>query len=290
MRESTPTLLSFLRQALGVPLGAIPLSACRVERAYLLEKGGIPLNGTAILMTVPYVMADDVYATERNLSLYAVPNDYHGYFEALKQDLIPKLQGLFPAHRFSLFADHSPIAEIDAALQCGLGILGDNGLLITPAYGSFVFIGEIVTDMTYELVTGEDSGFIPSSPGRCEGCGACVAACPGKCLPSSRASCVSAISQKKGELSEEEISLLLSQDLVWGCDTCQLVCPHNRRILKNQADTPIAYFQNDRMITVTEHTILDMPENLFQKRAYAWRGRTVILRNLRLQATRKEET
>ncbi len=288
MRENTPTLLSFLGQALGVPLGAIPLSECRVERPYLLEKNALLLSGTVILMTVPYVMADDVYDPERNLSLYAVSEDYHGYFEALQHALIPELHNHFPNYHFALFADHSPILEVDAAIKCGMGILGDNGLLITPEYGSFVFIGEVITDMPYELVTGQQQAFVPSPVRRCAGCGACISACPGQCLPTSRNTCISAISQKKGELSEEEISLLCKQSLIWGCDTCQLVCPLNQTILGKRINTPVTYFQNNRMASLDENSILEMSEESFKKRAYSWRGRAVILRNLKLQEERRK--
>lgn len=288
MRENTHTLLSFLGQALGVPLGAIPLSECRVERAYLLEKNALSLDGTVVLLTVPYMMTDDVHDPHRNLSIYAIPEDYHGYFEKLKQELIPNLYHHFPDYHFGLFSDHSPILEVDAAVKCGMGILGENGLLITPQYGSFVFIGEIVTDMTYELVTGQEHAFVPSPMRHCDGCGACISACPGQCLPNSRNTCVSAISQKKGELSEEEAALLCKQSLIWGCDTCQLVCPMNQQVLKKHINTPVAYFQNNRRAVLNENDILEMPEDIFQKRAYSWRGRTVILRNLKLQKERRK--
>ena len=70
--------------------------------------------------------------------------------------------------------------------------------------------------------------------------------------------------------------------LVWGCDVCQLVCPHNRRIIRRGADTPIAYFREER-ITHVDSAILDaMTEEAFSARAYAWRGRAVIRRNAEL--------
>ncbi len=288
MRENTPTLLSYLGQALGVPLGAIPLSECRVERPYLLEKNSLSLNGTAVLLTVPYIMADDVYTPERNLSLYAIPEDYHIYFEMLKEALLPKLCDHFPDHHFALFADHSPILEVDAAIKCGMGILGDHGLLITPQYGSFVFIGEVITDMSYELVTGEKHPFVPLPIQHCDGCGACASACPGQCLPHSRSTCVSALSQKKGELNEDEISFLCKQSLIWGCDTCQLVCPMNQEILRKRINTPVTYFQNHRVASLDETSILEMSEEIFKRRAYSWRGRAVILRNLKLQEERRK--
>lgn len=282
MLDCTTSLLSFIGQALGVPLGAIPLSECRIQRSYLLEQSGLGTGGTAILFAVPYVVTADAYKPERNVSLYAIPEDYHRYFEGLKTTLIPLLLDTFPGFRFSLFSDHSPIAEVEAAIRCGLGIMGKHGLLITKDYGSFVFLGEIITDMPWERVTGSDEKFQTQDLHYCEGCDVCIRECPGGCLPQHRDTCVSAISQKKGTLIEDEVRLLKSQPLAWGCDVCQLVCPHNRRVIAEGRDTPVAYFKKNRMIHIDKTHLSQMDEATFGRRAYAWRGKAVIERNLSL--------
>ena len=282
MQTHTSHLLSFLGQALGVPLGAIPLSQCRILRPYLLEKMGLGINGTAVIFAVPYLIAADAKDPRRNLSLYAVPEDYHGYFNDLKDTLLPRLRDMFPEAHFGLFADHSPIAEVEAAVKCGLGCLGKHGLLITQAYGSFVFLGELITDLHPDMVMDDAVCSQRSVMNTCEGCDACIRACPGKCLPSHRDTCISAISQKKGDLTPEEIRLLTAQTLVWGCDVCQLVCPHNRRVIEADKNTPVTYF-SDHRIKYIDQTILDqMDDAAFSRRAYAWRGKTVIMRNLAL--------
>ncbi len=282
MLDRTTSLLSFMGQALGVPLGAIPLSQCRIQRPYLLERSGLSHEGTAVLFAVPYVVTADAHKPERNLSLYAIPEDYHRYFENLKASLIPQLSGAYPDFRFELFSDHSPISEVEAAVKCGLGIMGKHGLLITEDYGSFVFLGEIVTNMPWAQVTGTEAGFKAQALRGCEGCDACIRACPGGCLPQHRETCVSAISQKKGTLTAEDMRLLTSQPLVWGCDVCQLVCPHNRRIIAEGRDTPVAYFTQNRIHHIDETLLSQMSEEAFGRRAYAWRGKAVIERNLSL--------
>ena len=274
------TMLDTIQSLLGMPACAIPLSYCKPARTYLLERAGIPATGTAVLFTVPYVMTADVEDPRRNLSLYAVPRDYHGYMKALSETVLPSLQASFPAHRFALYADHSPICEVDAAARAGLGVLGDNGLLITPAYGSLVFIGEVITDATYETVVEAAIPAFPTTPPRCEGCGACLAACPRGCSKGMREGCLSALTQKKGELTMEEAGAICQSGLVWGCDACQLACPHNVRVIRARADTPIPYFREMRLNHIDVPLLDAMNDSDFSSRAYAWRGRAIIRRNV----------
>lgn len=278
----TPTMLETVWSLLGVPACAIPLSVCRPAKTYLLERAGISVAGTAILFAVPYVMTADVGDPRRNLSLYAVPKDYHGYMKELEAAVLPRLREAYPDLTFALFADHSPIMEVDAAARAGLGVLGMNGLLLTPEYGSFVFIGELITDADYTLVTGEPIPDFPADPPRCEGCGLCVKACPAGCRAGDRSGCLSALTQKKGELTPEEADAIIKGGLVWGCDACQLACPHNRAVIEDGRDTPVPYFRKDRLIRADAEALAAMDDAAFKARAYSWRGRAVIERNIRL--------
>lgn len=282
------TMLDTLSSVLGTPVGAIPLSSCRPARRYLLDRAGIGEGGTALLFCIPYVMIRDVDEPDRNLSLYAVPRDYHAYVRALDAALIPHMTESFPGHRFALFADHSPIREVDAAARAGLGVRGENGLLLTPQYGSFVFIASLITDAGYAEATGGTDGDgtnIPDEAPSCEGCGACHRACP------AGGDCLSALTQKKEAFADDEAERLLGHALVWGCDTCQLVCPHNRRVIAAGTDTPIPYFREARLSRLSTAVLDAMDDAAFSERAYAWRGRAVIRRNLALRETNdaKEE-
>lgn len=287
------TMLETIRSLLGTPACAIPLSSCRPAKTYLLERAGIPPEGTAILFAIPYIMTADarVLPPARNLSLYAVPRDYHGYVSSLSASLLPALKHAFPHHRFALFADHSPIGEVDAAARAGLGVLGDNGLLITPAYGSFVFLAEIITDADYITVTGEPQPAFPAPPPRCEGCGACAKACPTNALSTcDRSGCLSALTQKKGALTTAEETAICDGGLAWGCDACQLACPHNRAVIARGADTPLPYFREARRIFLTAAAVRAMSDEEFSERAYAWRGRGVITRNVDMMESASEHT
>ena len=111
---------------------------------------------------------------------------------------------------------------------------------------------------------------------RCEGCGLCKRACPTGILSESSCDCLSAITQKKGDLSEKEIEMMLKFNTVWGCDECQSACPHNR----NPRLTPIEFFKNDRITELTLDAVNSMSDEEFSKRAFAWRGRKTVIRNL----------
>ena len=276
----TGTVENIVGSLPGVRCAALPLSRCRIIRPYLLERADIGMSGTALFFAVPYLVSADARDTRRNLSLYAVPRDYHLYIRELGERLLPVLRDAFPDLRFALFSDHSPLAEVDGAARAGLGVTGMNGLLITPEYGSFVFIAEVVTDATYEVVTGHPSPNFPDEPPSCLGCGSCVRVCPGGCSGRDSSSCLSALTQKKGALTEDEAARLSRHSLVWGCDDCQTVCPMNRAVLSGGHDTPIRFFRDGRLTRLSLSALDGMSDADFSARAYSWRGRTVIRRNL----------
>lgn len=258
--------------------GFLPLSACRITKPYLLDKADIK-DGTAILFAMPYYtrMCDG----EKNISAYAVSKDYHFYFKNLADELLAILKTQFQSHRFAAFADHSPIDERTAASMAGLGMIGKNGLLITKKYSSYVFIGAILTDAILDCQIFE--------PSYCENCGACLEACP--MTQKETDTCLSALTQKKGTLSDEEKSLILKYGSLWGCDICQEVCPHTIKAKANGTlYSPIPFFSEDCIGVLTSEKLLNMDDDTFLKRAYSWRTREVIMRNLLLSETAHEPT
>ncbi len=260
----------------GIRLSApIPLSLCRIKKEYLLRDAGIT-RGTVFILAVPYLARPSLGAS---LSAYAAARDYHLYFRGLFDRVLPILRREFEKNRFCGFADHSPIDERDAAARAGLGVIGDNGLILTEEYSSFVFLGEIITDAELECSALE--------PEHCEGCGACTAACP----RSEHGECLSALTQKKGELSPAEADYIRKYGSPWGCDICQLVCPHTKRaIADGSIFTHIPFFSEYLLPSPTADDVLSMSNGEFSERAYSWRGRECILRNLSLIGEDKDQT
>jgi epoxyqueuosine reductase len=267
----------------GIDLyGAIRLSDCKITKKYLLEREGFGSEATVVMMLIPYRSE----IAPINLSVYASVPDYHGFVDTLRGELIPYLKEKFEGEKFALFADHSPIDEVNGACLSGLGFIGDNGLLINEKYSSFVFLCELITTLDPASL---GLNFVEDvSIKRCIGCGACSFACPSHCMdkndPRPKSECLSAITQKKGELSPDEIKLMLDSGCIWGCDICQNVCPYT----KNASFTPIEYFKKNVITLLTSDLIENMSDEEFASRPFSWRGRGVILRNTALYECAQE--
>ncbi|MBR7112851.1 MAG: epoxyqueuosine reductase [Clostridia bacterium] len=255
----------------GIDLVApVPFSDLTVTRPYLLERNGL-VGKTAILFAVPYYTTpcDDC---ARNISCYAVSPDYHRFFAALFEEILPILRQKFPQNSFLGFTDHSPIAEAEAAVKAGLGTFGCNHLFITKEHSSFVFLGEIITDADIPCRAREIS--------TCTACGACKKACP---VGLDTAACLSALTQKKGALSPDEEKTLIHHGCAWGCDLCQLACPVTEAARRaGTLYSRIPFFNDNTLHRLTADAIDAMSDEEFAARAYSWRGRSVILRNLKL--------
>ena len=253
----------------GIDLFApIPLKSCKLTKKYLLERAGIE-DGTVIICAVPYLSTQT--AGEHNISAYCAVRDYHSFFSELWKNVCAKLSLLFPESKFAGFADHSPIDERDAALRAGIGIMGENGMIITEKYSSYIFLGELITDIEVNCV--------PKEPQYCIGCKKCKKACPMTEL----GNCLSAITQKKGELDEREIAAMKKFNTAWGCDICQRVCPYTEKAIRSgTVFTNIEFFLKDVIPDLNTDILAALNDSDFEKRAFSWRGRKTVERNLEI--------
>lgn len=239
---------------------------CREINPGLTDRQGF-VPRSVIIYLLPYYSGETV-----NLSRYAASLDYHIIISEINSGLSALLKSYRPDAKIKGYGDHSPIDERHAALSAGLGIAGDNGLIINEKYGSFVFIGDVVTDISPD----ELSATFPMPILRCEGCGLCRDACPTGILRGEGDDCLSAITQRKGELSESEMALMREYNTLWGCDLCQIACPHNA----DPNPTPIEFFHRDRIPYLTSELLDNMTDEEFKSRAFAWRKRATLQRNL----------
>lgn len=234
-------------------------------------------------------------AKQTNLAKYTWADDYHlivpQYLEKLGQFLVEQVN----AHdadnstatqvlstesaidvQYEIHCDTSPLADRYGAYLAGLGFYGKNHCLINPSFGSFTNIGSLLVNID----------FPPDSPLKinCGECNRCIKACPGHALNTERfqfETCKSYLTQKKGELTEEEINIIQKTPLIFGCDVCQDVCPFN-------ADIPITTIPEFTHITplISAEEIEDLTNRkfkaLFGHKAFSWRGKKLLLRNLNI--------
>lgn len=258
----------------------IPLSSCKITKKHLLDNNDLDEDSTVIMMLFPYRTKQK----SENLSAYASVKDYHAFVDTLSDKLEAYVLKKYPTAKFKVFSDHSPIDEVHAACISGLGFMGDNGLLINERYSSFVFVGECITNLSPKQLglTFAKEEDIKT----CLHCGNCKQACPSNCIAqnedgkdaSNKKECLSAITQKKGELSDEEIQMMLDSGCIWGCDVCQNVCPYT----KNAKYTPIRFFNEDIITRLDTKLLSNMSNESFKIRPFSWRGKTTIQRNVSL--------
>lgn len=111
----------------------------------------------------------------------------------------------------------------------------------------------------------------------CIHCGKCAEICP------DRQNCLSNVTQKKGILSDIEADMLVKYNSAWGCDICQTVCP-----MVTPQVTEIDFFKHNLIFNLTEEILDSMTDEEFASRAYSWRGRDTIMRNLKIINKKKE--
>ena len=153
---------------------------------------------------------------------YACTTDYHTTIKQMLFDLCKRLKEVNPDFSARCFVDSAPIFEKRYAVEAGLGWIGRQSLLVTPQFGTFVLLGEVV--MTAEC----DEYDKPLETAGCGECRRCVDACPNgavkeRHIDTSR--CIScATIERRGE--GESCNL---HGWIFGCDECQTVCPYNRK-------------------------------------------------------------
>ncbi|NCA68189.1 MAG: epoxyqueuosine reductase [Clostridia bacterium] len=249
--------------------GFIPFSECFPVNKRLYDECVDCGMKSVIIFAIPYKTgkeSEDGY----KMSAYARVYDYHKRFAQIFGSLIEDFNNAYPEYKFVSYADNSPVNEKIASAMAGIGVIGRNTLLITEKYGSYVFLGSLVTDMEIE--------YSHSQVSTCINCGRCVAACPNGALTEKGfdfEKCLSYISQKNVK-TETEDNLLIKHGIVWGCDICQDVCPMNNGITL----TDDRYFIDSFIHRLSYDFIDSMNDTDFSEYPFSWRKKKVILHNL----------
>lgn len=150
--------------------------------------------------------------------------DYH----VILRDRLAKLEEFIkskvPEARCKSMVDTGELVDRGVAERAGIGWSGKNCSIITPEFGSYVYLGEMITNIPFE----------PDTPieNQCGTCNKCVDACPTGALVQggqlNAKKCIAFLTQTKGFIPEE-FRVKIGNRL-YGCDTCQMVCPKNKGI------------------------------------------------------------
>lgn len=155
------------------------------------------------------------------ISRFAWCRDYHETVGARFESLAAALRQRHGAAARS-YVDTGSILEKAWACRAGLGFIGRNGLLVSSTFGSFCFIGTIITDIDVP-----EPEFAPENG--CSSCSACVSACPTGALAGDGSvnvsRCLAHITVTSKDPPPGGIDL---SGNIFGCDICQDACPHNQ--------------------------------------------------------------
>ncbi len=157
------------------------------------------------------------------ISKYAYGRDYHKVLRKKLLLLLEKVQEIAGSGSGRVFVDSAPVLERALGRLSGIGWIGKNSMLISRKYGSFFFIGTIITDanLVYDQPINE----------YCGSCTKCIDACPtgaiiaGKIVDSRKCISYQTIENKSDSIPPEMQTQFLNR--VFGCDICQDVCPWN---------------------------------------------------------------
>jgi len=194
--------------------------------------GVMPSVKSIIMLGLNYHSEDSVPAVAElgKVSRYARGKDYHKIIEKKTKRLIRRIRdwvGPDNPCEMRWFVDYGPMLERSYAERAGLGFIGKNSMLISRQFGSWLFLSEILTDL--ELPP-DDRHLV--NHGRCGKCTRCVDACPTGAIVADHVvdsrKCISYLTIERPSEIPPELSRKMG-NLVFGCDICQEVCPHNGR-------------------------------------------------------------
>ena len=176
---------------------------------------------------------------------------------------------------YKSFVDTGPLLDRHVGYRAGLGWYGYNSLLINEEYGSWIFIGYMLTNIIFE----QDKPLVDN---KCYGCNLCVLNCPkgaiGEAYKFNATKCISNILQQKADIPERDREILGKN--LYGCDICQNVCPHNKKVRETTEDLfqPKEVSHTPGLIELLNMSNKDFKES-YKKTSAGWRGKKTLQRN-----------
>ncbi len=214
----------------------------------------LPGARSIICLGLSYLDPDDEEKADTGagkVARYARVKDYH---RAMKRRMKAFVRGLEEKLESPVaakwYVDDGPMLDRAAAARSGLGWFGKSTNILTPSHGSWVLLGQVITDLELE----------PDPPLKktCGSCVRCIDDCPTGAIIApyvvDNARCISYQTIENRGVIPLEMRPLIG-DLVFGCDICQDVCPVNRK-----AESPLLPIQ--KAVAIDSSGQLDLVELL----------------------------
>ena len=199
--------------------------------------------------------------------------DYHYVLQDKLDRLAKGIEELTADFEYKGMVDTGALVDTAVARRAGIGFIGKNGLVISKEFGSYMFLGELITNLDIE----------PDQPVDydCGDCNRCVTACPTSCLigdgTMNAKRCLSFQTQDKGIMDLEFRKKI--KTVIYGCDICQICCPYNKGL-----DNPLATEIDPELAHPELLPFLELSNGQFKEKfghiAGSWRGKNILQRNV----------
>jgi len=264
----------------------------RIDPAKLLEnaqsvivvglnyKPPMPSASLRVPMSSIGAKQSHLYSLTGKAAAYAQYEDYHLFIKNRLRTLSDFIASIAGKNlQFKICVDSAPLAERALAVRAGLGFIGKNRMLINPALGPQIFLGEIITTLKLQpdqpyprhsepifCHSESGKGVVPDEESpmaitpKCDNCNKCITVCPtGALIPDGLLDankCINYLTiEYKGQIPSD-----LSQkigDRLFGCDDCILACPYQQNAPSCKNNQFIFYADRARLdlqdiLTLTE--------------------------------------
>ncbi|HCL58186.1 MAG TPA: hypothetical protein DHW82_14425 [Spirochaetia bacterium] len=204
-----------------------------------------------------------------SFSAYASINDYHLVVSEKLNQCVQILKKKRPEETFLPLVDSGKVFEKELAIEAKIGFRGKNTLVVNPEYGSFFFIGIILSSLRF------DSFFSHSIHTDCGLCERCLKSCPTLALTPYRLlpkKCLSYLTSSKKIEAMKSFSL-------YGCDLCQMVCPYN---LKRNSNPLEDFYYNFQIKLINPDLTEEEFKHYTKNSPLKWIGRKKWITNLQV--------
>lgn len=219
----------------------------------------LPGAKSVITLLMNYYPAQHQPANAPKISRYAYGKDYHEVIKPKLNSMLLQIKDRIGDVHGRGFVDSAPVLERSWAQKSGLGWVGKNGNIINKKNGSFFFIATLIVDLELEY----DDPFVKDFCGTCR---RCIDACPTNAILDNKivdgSKCISYFTIELKDMLIPETMKGKFDNWMFGCDTCQDVCPWNRF---STATNEIAFTPIPEILDFTSADWEEMTEENFKK-------------------------